>query len=54
MISYLRQIAICESVLEAIREALTNSGEADARWQANHLPSYDSVLRAVSLSPRRD
>jgi hypothetical protein len=54
MLSYLRQISICESVLEMIRQTLARSDEADVKRQANYLPSYDSVLRAASLSPSTD
>ncbi|OPX95211.1 MAG: hypothetical protein A4E58_02249 [Syntrophorhabdus sp. PtaB.Bin006] len=51
MLSYLRQVAICESVRETIKQALVQSDDVGIRQKAHTIPTYDSILRAVSLDP---
>ena len=51
MLSYIRQVAICESVRETIKQALAHSDEVNLRQKANDVPSTDGILREVSLSP---
>jgi len=54
MLGYLRQIAICESVRETIRQALVKSDNWQTRLKAGNLPTADYILRAVSLLPDLD
>ena len=54
MLSYLRQVAICESVREMIKTALAQSDDAGVRAKAPSIPPNESVLRAVSLFPSVD
>jgi hypothetical protein len=54
MISYVRQIAICGPVLEMIKRAVTESDDAGIRAKIVHIPTKESVLRAVSLLPSLD
>ncbi len=49
MISYVRQVPICRSVLKAIEESLAQSGDASFRAKISDIPTIESVLRAVSL-----
>jgi hypothetical protein len=51
MITYVRQVAICESVRERIKQALAQSGDVDVTLKVYGIPTTDSILRAVSLSP---
>lgn len=51
MLSYLRQVAICESVQETIKRALARSDDMGVRLKVNQIPTTDGILRAVSLSP---
>ncbi|OPY81233.1 MAG: hypothetical protein A4E65_01179 [Syntrophorhabdus sp. PtaU1.Bin153] len=51
MLNYLRQVAVCESVREMIKQALAQSDDAGIRQKANAIPTHDSILRAVSLDP---
>ena len=52
MLSYLRQVAICESVQETIKRALAQSNDMGVRLKANQIPTTDGILRTVSLSPQ--
>lgn len=54
MISYLRQIVICESVRKKIIQALNQSDDVRIKLKANHLPTNESTLRAVTLLPTLD
>jgi hypothetical protein len=54
MISYLRQVAICESVRKKIIQALAQSDDVTIRLKANHLATNESTLRAVTLFPTLD
>jgi hypothetical protein len=54
MFSYLRQVAICESVRETIRQGLAQSTDVALRLKANHIPTTDGILRMVSLFPKVD
>ena len=51
MLSYLEQVAICDSVLEKIKRAVTQSADAEVRLKAHKIPTTDSILRAVTLFP---
>jgi hypothetical protein len=52
LISYVRQVAICESVREMIKRSLFQSTDMGVRQKVNDIPTCDSILRAVSLSPK--
>jgi hypothetical protein len=54
MLSYVRQVAISESVREKIKGALHQSDDVGIRLKANNLPANESILRAVSLLPAID
>jgi hypothetical protein len=54
VISYLRQVAICESVRETIKGALARNDDVVVRLAANSIDTTESVLRAVSLLPSLD
>jgi hypothetical protein len=54
MISYVRQIAVCEPVLEMIKRAITESDDAGIRAKIIYIPTKESVLRAVSVNPEID
>ena len=51
MLSYSRQIVICQSVREMIRQALIKSSQPSTKFKASSIPTTDSILRAVSLLP---
>lgn len=51
MISYVRQVPICQSVRKAIEESFTESGDASFRAKIGDIPTVESILRAVSLYP---
>ena len=51
MISYMRQVSICDSVREIIKRAFTQSGDLSLKMKTGNIPSTDSLLRAISLSP---
>ena len=51
MISYLRQVAICGPVLEMINRAVSRSDDKDIRTKVIHIPTTESILRAVSVLP---
>jgi hypothetical protein len=54
VISYLRQVAICESVRETIKRGLAQNDDVSVRIAANNIDTTESVLRAVSLLPSLD
>lgn len=54
MLSYLKQVEICGPVLEKIRRAITQSDDAGTRANIVHIPTKESVLRAVSVLPNID
>jgi hypothetical protein len=54
MVSYVRQVAVCESVREMMKRALGQSDDVDVRLKTNSVPTTDGILRAVSLSPGVD
>ncbi|MBA4419014.1 MAG: hypothetical protein C0392_14085 [Syntrophus sp. (in: bacteria)] len=54
MVSYLRQVAICESVQETIKRALTKGDNLSIRLKVYNIPTTESILRAVSLSSSVD
>ena len=54
MFSYVRQVAICESVRETIKRAFAQSDDVNVRLKANNITTTESVLRAVSLLPSLD
>jgi hypothetical protein len=49
MLNYLRQVEICGPVMEVIRRAITRSDDAGIRASIVHMPTKESVLRAVSV-----
>ncbi len=51
MLNYSRQIVICGSVREAIKQALARSSQLSTKLKAGSIPTTDSILRAVSLFP---
>ena len=51
MIDYVRQVAICESVREMIKQALIQHDDVNVKLKSNNIPATDSILRMVSLSP---
>ena len=51
MIDYVRQVAICESVRERIKQALIQHDDVNVKLKSNNIPATDSILRMVSLSP---
>jgi hypothetical protein len=53
MISYLRQVAICALVQEAVKQGLTH-GNLAGRLKITTIPSTDNILRAASLHPDID
>jgi hypothetical protein len=54
MVSYLKQIAVCEPVLEMIKRAVTQSNDRIIRAKVTDIPTKESVLRAVSVLPNID
>ena len=52
MIDYLRQVAIYESVRERIKRALIQHGDVNVKVKSNNIAGSDTILRAVSLSPK--
>jgi hypothetical protein len=54
MLDYMRQVAICESVRETIKQALTHSDDANLWQKVRNIPSTDGILREVSLRPNLD
>ena len=54
MLSYPRQIALCEKVRETIKQALLKSSQLSTKLKASSIPTTDSILRAVSISKNVD
>jgi len=54
MISYVRQVAICELVRETIKRALLPGNDMSMRQKVNDIPTTESILRVVSLYPKLD
>jgi hypothetical protein len=54
MFSYLRQVAICESVRQTIKRALAQSDDVEIRQKADDISSTDNILRAARLSPHTE
>ncbi len=51
MLNYTRQIALCESVRETVRQTLARSSQLSVKLKTGSIPTTDSILRAVSLFP---
>ena len=51
MISYTKQVSVCNSVLEIIKQTFNRSPDPAVRIKTGNVPSTDSILRAISLSP---
>jgi hypothetical protein len=49
MVSYVRQMLVCDSILKTIRQELARSSDSGVRQKANKLPTTDAILRTVSL-----
>src|SRR5512137_2043964 len=49
MLGYLRQVGICNSVLERIRQSLEKSGDWHMKLKMSSIPATESILRAVSV-----
>jgi hypothetical protein len=47
----MRQVAVCNSVREMIRQVLIKSSQPSTKFKASSIPTTDSILRAVSLLP---
>jgi vacuolar-type H+-ATPase subunit F/Vma7 len=54
MLSYLKQVTVCEPILKMIKRAVTESDDAGIRANIVHIPTKESVLRAVSVRPNID
>ena len=54
MVSYVRQVAICESVKKTIKGAITQGDNLNVRIKIYDMPTTESILRAVSLSSSVD
>jgi len=54
MLSYLRQVDVCKSVIKMINQALSQTDDAGVRLKATNIPTTESILRAVSLLPNID
>ena len=54
MLSYPRQIALCEQVRETIKQALLKSSQLSTKLKTSSIPTTDSILRAVSISKNVD
>ncbi len=54
MISYSKQLIICNSTRERIKQAIAHSDDASVRSKVNQIPTSESILRAVSLLPEID
>jgi len=51
MISYVRQVSICQSVRKNIEKSIAESGDIRFRAKISSIPTVESILRAVSLNP---
>lgn len=49
MISYVKQVPICNDVRKTVVRSLVESGDARLRAKIVRIPPVESVLRAVSL-----
>jgi hypothetical protein len=49
MVSYVRQMLVCDSILKTMRQELARSSDSGIRQKADKLPTTDAVLRTVSL-----
>jgi hypothetical protein len=54
MISYARQTAVCNAVRETVKQAFEQIGYRTLGSKTGDIPTTDSVLRAISLSPNID
>ncbi len=54
MLSYSKQVAICESVREIVKNVMNMSGDFHIRLKAGSIPGVDNILRAVSVLPGLD
>ena len=54
MISYVRQVDICELIRETIKRALLPGNDMSMRQKVNDIPTTESILRVVSLYPKLD
>jgi hypothetical protein len=54
VLSYSRQMVICESVREMIKQALVKSNDWHITVKASLIPTTDSILRAASALPNLD
>ena len=54
MLSYMDQVAICNSVRRTIIQALSQSEDAAVRLKVHAIPTTESILRAVTLVPSVD
>jgi hypothetical protein len=52
--SYLRQVEICESIRKTIKQALLQSDDKNLKFKIVNIPTNESILRAVSISPDID
>ena len=52
VLSYSRQMVICESVREIIRETLVTSSQLPIKLKTSGIPTTDGILRAVSVLPK--
>lgn len=51
MMSYVKQVPICQAVRRTIERSFAESGDAHFRAKIGKIPPVESVLRAVSLYP---
>jgi hypothetical protein len=51
MLRYSKQIAICDSIRETIKQILIKSNQLSIKLKASSVPTTDSILRAVSSLP---
>ena len=49
MMSYVKQVPICQAVRRTIERSFAESGDAHFRAKIGKIPPVESVLRAVSL-----
>jgi hypothetical protein len=51
MISYMKQVSLCDSIRETIKRTFAQSADLSLRMKTGSIPSTDSILRAISISP---
>lgn len=51
MMSYVRQVPICQAVRRTIEKSFAESGDPAFRAKISNIPPVESILRAVSLYP---